>query len=78
MKMYIRLLLTALSIPGFMQVIFAIDTENTRLLWQPAISKTHIAFIYGEDLWVANRDGSYPRRITVSEGQESNPLRTSQ
>ncbi len=54
--------------------LYAIDTTDTRLLWQPAISKTHIAFIYGEDLWVANRDGSYPRRITVSEGQESWPI----
>lgn len=52
----------------------AIDTNDTRLLWQPAISRGHIAFIYAEDLWVANRDGSYPRRITVSEGQESNPV----
>ena len=41
---------------------------------QSAISKNSIAFIYAEDLWVANRDGSYPRRITVSEGQESNPV----
>jgi tricorn protease len=50
------------------------NTNDTRLLWQPAVSKNHIAFIYAEDLWVANRDGSYPRRITVSEGAESNPI----
>ncbi|RYZ16119.1 MAG: hypothetical protein EOO16_26355, partial [Chitinophagaceae bacterium] len=37
------------------------NTTDTRLLWQPAISKNAIAFIYAEDLWVANRDGSYPR-----------------
>ncbi len=74
MNKYFRILLTFFSITGFFQLSFAIDTNDTRLLWQPAISKTHIAFIYGEDLWVANRDGSYPRRITVSEGQESNPV----
>src|SRR6476659_2436233 len=50
------------------------NITDTRLLWQPTISKDLIAFIYAEDLWVANRDGSYPRRITVSEGQESNPV----
>ncbi|GAB4093051.1 S41 family peptidase [Flaviaesturariibacter terrae] len=50
------------------------NTTDTRLLWQPAISKNAIAFIYAEDLWVANRDGSYPRRITVGEGAESNPV----
>ncbi|TCJ12661.1 peptidase S41 [Flaviaesturariibacter flavus] len=50
------------------------NTTDTRLLWQPAVSKNAIAFIYAEDLWVAARDGSYPRRITVSEGAESNPV----
>ncbi len=50
------------------------NITDTRLLWQPTISKDMIAFIYAEDLWVANRDGSYPRRITVSEGSESNPV----
>jgi len=53
---------------------WAINGEDTRLLWQPAISKDRIAFIYAEDLWVANRDGSDPRRITASEGSESNPV----
>lgn len=74
MRNYFRLMLTVIISAGFFQLSFALDTNDTRLLWQPAISKTHIAFIYGEDLWVANRDGSYPRRITVSEGQESNPV----
>ena len=50
------------------------NVVDTRLLWQPAISKDQIAFIYAEDLWVANKDGSYPRRITASEGVESNPV----
>lgn len=50
------------------------NITDTRLLWQPTISKNAIAFIYAEDLWVAARDGSYPRRLTVSEGTESNPV----
>jgi tricorn protease len=53
---------------------FAIDTKDTRMLSQPAISAGHIAFIYAEDLWVANIDGSQPRRLTVDEGIESNPV----
>ncbi|MBV9986922.1 MAG: PD40 domain-containing protein, partial [Chitinophagaceae bacterium] len=68
-------------IPVFLFFLFfgalslsAQNTSDTRLLWQPAISKDRIAFIYAEDLWVANRDGSYPMRITVSEGAESNPV----
>src|SRR5579871_1843068 len=51
-----------------------IDTKDTRMLTQPAISADHIAFIYAEDLWVANLDGSQPRRLTVDEGIESNPV----
>src|SRR6187549_2768532 len=54
--------------------LFAIDPTDTRMLAQPAISATHIAFIYAEDLWVANKDGSQPRRLTVDEGLESNPV----
>ncbi|MBL0131863.1 MAG: PD40 domain-containing protein [Chitinophagaceae bacterium] len=54
--------------------LFAIDPNDTRMLSQPTISAGHVAFIYAEDLWVANKDGSQPRRLTVDEGIESNPL----
>ncbi len=64
------LLFFLLNIPV---ALFAIDPNDTRMLAQPAISATHIAFIYAEDLWVANRDGSQPQRLTVDEGVESSP-----
>lgn len=70
----IRSLLLLTSCMMLSTQLFAQNTTDTRLLWQPAISKNAIAFIYAEDLWVANRDGSYPRRITVSDGTESNPI----
>jgi tricorn protease len=44
------------------------------MMAQPAISAKNIAFIYAEDLWIANSDGSQPRRLTVDEGIESNPF----
>src|ERR1041384_6184575 len=47
---------------------------DTRMMTQPAISADHIAFIYAEDLWVANTDGSQPRRLTENEGIETNPV----
>jgi len=50
-----------------------VNTKDTRMLADPAISADHIAFIYAEDLWVANIDGSNPRRLTVDEGVESFP-----
>jgi tricorn protease len=53
---------------------FAIDTKDTRMLSQPAVSANRIAFIYAQDLWVANLDGSQPKRLTIDEGVESNPM----
>ena len=53
--------------------LFGINTKDTRMVSQPAISANHIAFIYAEDLWIANTDGSQPRRLTVDEGIESDP-----
>ena len=50
-----------------------VDINDTRLLAQPAISKTHIAFIYAGDLWVADLDGKNVRRLTADEGLEANP-----
>lgn len=60
----------------FFNPVFAKATTfaSTKLMSQPAISKDHIAFIYAEDLWIANRDGSNPRRLTIDEGVESRPI----
>ena len=54
--------------------LFAINTEDTRMLSQPAISNEYIAFIYAEDLWIANIDGTFPKRLTIDEGIESRPV----
>jgi tricorn protease len=50
-----------------------INTLDTRMMQQPAVGAGHIAFIYANDLWVADLQGSYPRRLTVDEGIESLP-----
>lgn len=52
----------------------AINPEDTRLLHSPAMSDSHIAFVYAEDLWVANLDGTNPRRLTIDDGIEQNPI----
>jgi tricorn protease len=51
-----------------------VDINDTRLLAQPAISKTHIAFIYAGDLWAADLDGKNVRRLTADEGGEASPV----
>lgn len=52
---------------------WAMDLHDTKLLSQPAIGKTHVAFVYANDLWVANLDGTGVRRLTTDDGIESNP-----
>ncbi len=48
--------------------------QETLLLRNPSISKEHIAFVYGGDIWIANRDGQLARRLTVNPGVELNPV----
>ena len=60
----------------FIQLSFisAQNTNDTRLMHTPAVSQNQIAFIYAEDLWVADKDGASPRRLTIDEGVESDPV----
>src|SRR5579871_5633400 len=50
------------------------DIHDTRLLSQPAVSARHVAFIYADDLWVADLDGKNVRRLTSDVGVESHPV----
>ena len=51
----------------------AVDTSDTRLLSQPALSARHLAFIYAGDLYVSDIDGKNVRRLTSDEGIERLP-----
>jgi len=51
----------------------AVDTKDTLLLNEPALSTNKIAFIYANDLWTADLDGKGVRRLTTDEGVESEP-----
>ena len=50
------------------------NTTDTRMLAQPAVSATQLAFVYAGDLWTARLDGSDVRRLTTADGDESNPV----
>jgi tricorn protease len=54
-------------------MVARVDVTDTRLLAQPAVSATHVAFVYAGDLWVTRHDGTDVRRLTTDDGQESNP-----
>lgn len=47
--------------------------QGTRLLRQPSISATQIAFEYGGDIWVVQKSGGDARRITSTAAVEGNP-----
>ena len=68
------LLAFALAIAAGVAPARAVDTHDTRMLRHPAISADHVAFVYDQDIWIANRDGSGARRLTTAEGEEINPV----
>ena len=47
--------------------------QGTRLLRQPTVSATQIAFTYGGDLWIAPREGGDARRLTSTPAVEATP-----
>jgi tricorn protease len=66
---------TLLILAAFVLVasVASAQMEPTKLLRLPAISDDHLAFYYAGDLWIADRDGSNPSRLTVHEGIEGSP-----
>ena len=75
MKKFIKLLYLFVFFNVLISVcVLGINTSDTRMMTQPAISESHIAFIYAEDLWIASVNGDNPRRLTVDEGVESAPV----
>ncbi|MCA5006595.1 S41 family peptidase [Sphingobacterium bovistauri] len=54
--------------------LFSQAQEETLLLRSPSISDTHLTFVYGGDVWVAEKNGSHPKRLTTNPGVEINPI----
>lgn len=47
--------------------------QGTRLLQQPTLSATHIAFVYGGDVWVSELNGQRVVRLTSTPAVERDP-----
>ncbi|HEY6158805.1 MAG TPA: PDZ domain-containing protein [Gemmatimonadales bacterium] len=58
---------------GLLVLPILMSAQGTRLLRQPTVSRTQIAFAYAGDIWVASRDGGDATRLTSFPGTESNP-----
>ena len=52
---------------------FPVYSQGTRLLREPSISASQIAFEYGGDIWVVARQGGEARRLTSTPAFESSP-----
>ncbi|WP_116107407.1 S41 family peptidase [Lewinella sp. IMCC34191] len=50
-----------------------VAAQGTRLLRQPNLGEESIAFVYGADIWTADRDGGNVRRITSTPAVEGSP-----
>ena len=46
---------------------------DARLLRQPDVSSTEIAFVYGGDIWIVDKDGGVANRLSTPKGEESFP-----
>jgi tricorn protease len=57
----------------FLLSVTSAFSQGTRLLRQPALSSTHIAFAYGGDIWVSDLDNQKVLRLTSTPAIESNP-----
>ena len=49
------------------------SAQDTRLFRQPTMSRSHVAFAHGGDLWVVDRSGGEGRRLTSTPAVESDP-----
>lgn len=50
------------------------NAQSTLLLRQPSLHANQIAFTYGADVWMADKNGQNVRRITSTQAVESNPM----
>ncbi len=66
--LFLLTFLTALALGSFAQ------TDSPSLLQKPALSRTHIAFVYASDLWIVPREGGEAKRLTSGVGTETDPF----
>jgi tricorn protease len=65
------ILVLFLALPA---VSTAADANAPWLFQKPALSKTHIVFVFAGDLWSVPRQGGVAVRLTSSPGLETNPV----
>jgi tricorn protease len=66
-------IIAILVFAGLATTSAAFNGGPTRLLRSPTVSATHIAFAYGNNIWIVERAGGRARRLTSFQGQTSSP-----
>ena len=66
-------LFKTLLVASLLFSVTSVFSQGTRLLRQPALSSTHIAFAYGGDIWATDLDNQKVLRLTSTPAVESNP-----
>src|SRR6185437_11910605 len=56
-----------------LQVDAASAQVDARMLREPTVSATQIAFVYGGDIWIMPKSGGTAQRLTTARGEESFP-----
>ena len=67
------LLATAMALTLVQGATIAAENEQTLLLRQPAVSRDHLAFVYAGDIWLSDRNGQNPERLTAHPASEFAP-----
>jgi tricorn protease len=57
----------------FLVTLQTTHAQGTRLLRQPSVSATQVAFVYGADLWVSDLNGQNVLRLTSTAAVETDP-----
>jgi len=50
------------------------DSSKLLLIQAPTLSKTQIAFVYGGDIWIVNRDGGEAHRLVTGRDLSTGPI----
>lgn len=69
-RIFIRVMIPCILLFSLLSKGFS---QETRLLRQPTISDTHIAFCYGGDIWISVLNDSSAFRLTSTPAVESDP-----
>ena len=69
-----RWLAAALLTTSILATSVSAQSDETKLLRDPALSDNALAFVYAGDIWIASSDGSNPKRLTSHAATERDPI----